>query len=885
MPTARVMVIGDSLVRGDDTNFGSYRTFRGRLQERLAAGNYLVDFVGSQSLAPAVGGVDPNHEGYANAKIDSGTDNIAGKISTILASGVGVDIIVLMLGWADVIANTASIGTIYGDLVDDITTAKPSAKVFLCTLPPYYGQTETQTGVSYPAYTTLNAAIRAKTGANIALVDIAALAASGSTAERTAFVERIISESKKPSDYLRCGPNGEKAPPDPFGGAVYLDMQGIRDLADLSDGSTLYAGDPGMIPGNTFASQSLGLGRSHWIANVSQAQVWTHFFLAPGHAASNTGGELRNLAAMIITTDGRWVELFSGARVAGYYWDGPTFANPYDQVPPGCTFRQQSDGLSTFFRPASTYGTEAWQIPPASGGFGWTTNGYHGVNREAFANMAGILITCQVRCALDNPSGPNDIAAARLQFRLGCDLQTVDGTGLRVGPDGQYAPYRKDWLGYPFTQNSFNGGRYAAVAPTNEWQTMGFVTMRPQPFVPGLGPPWHLNYPPSPYGQSPYGLTEADIRANPPPLPSTWTFTLPATGFPTSDYAGTTYLLAQSGADRVAQEIYSRMVASTWLDGYVDAGGPSPILAEGASTQPRYADVKVQPGNTLYTYADGMPAAAVAPTWVSTGVAAAVIGAAYSQTVRASGSPDPTYSIISGAPGWLSINSSTGELTGTPTGSETTHTVTLRATNASGTADLVVSLQVISAVAITTTSLPNGVQNQVYSQPLAAVGVEPFTWSVISGSLPTGVSLAGATIAGTPTAASGTSSFTVQVTDALGRTDTQALSITLGAASAVPVITTSSLPAGTVGASYSQTITATGTASISFAVVSGTLPTGLSLNGSTGALTGTPTAAGAFGFTVRATNAYGFGDASFSVVINAVATAPVASPWGRFVRQ
>lgn len=882
MATARIMVIGDSLVRGDDTNAISHRTFRGRLQERLAAGNYLVDFVGSQSLAPAVGGVDPNHEGYANAKIDSGTDNIAGKISTILASGVGVDIIVLMLGWADVIANTASIGTIYGDLVDDITTAKPSAKVFLCTLPPYYGQTETQTGVSYPAYTTLNAAIRAKTGANIALVDIAALAASGSTAERTAFVERIISESKKPSDYLRCGPNGEKAPPDPFGGAVYLDMQGIRDLAELSDGSTLYAGDPGMIPGNTFASQSLGLGRSHWIANVSQAQVWTHFFLAPGHAASNTGGELRNLAAMIITTDGRWVELFSGARVAGYYWDGPTFANPYDQVPPGCTFRQQSDGLSTFFRPASTYGTEAWQIPPASGGFGWTTNGYHGVNREAFANMAGILITCQVRCALDNPSGPNDIAAARLQFRLGCDLQTVDGTGLRVGPDGQYAPYRKDWLGYPFTQNSFNGGRYAAVAPTNEWQTMGFVTMRPQPFVPGLGPPWHLNYPPSPYGQSPYGLTEADIRANPPPLPSYWTFTLPATGFPATDYSGTGYLLAQSGADRIAQEIYARMVASTWLDGYVDAGGPTPILAEGASTSPRYADQKVSPGYTLYTYADAATGEVRPPEWQSTGLPVAIIGDPYSAQVRAVGIPDPTYTKLTG-PAWLSV-ASDGIVTGTPTGSPITTTVGVRATNSEGTADVVLALRVDEGAVITTTSLPNAVQNQFYSQPLEATGVAPFTWAVTVGSLPAGTTLSGGVISGTPPTLA-TSNFTVQVTDALGRTDTQALSITLGAASAVPVITTSSLPAGTVGVSYSQTIVATGTASISFAVVSGALPTGLSLNSSTGAITGTPTAAGAFGFTVRATNAFGFGDASFSVVINAVATAPVASPWGRFVRQ
>ena len=93
----------------------------------------------------------------------------------------------------------------------------------------------------------------------------------------------------------------------------------------------------------------------------------------------------------------------------------------------------------------------------------------------------------------------------------------------------------------------------------------------------------------------------------------------------------------------------------------------------------------------------------------------------------------------------------------------------------------------------------------------ATGGITPYSWSIVSGSLPTGLSLDSGTgeISGTPTAY-GTSNFTVEVTDSQlpPDSDQQALSIEV-----VPedlVITTASLPYGEVGKPYSQTLAATG---------------------------------------------------------------------------
>ena len=82
---------------------------------------------------------------------------------------------------------------------------------------------------------------------------------------------------------------------------------------------------------------------------------------------------------------------------------------------------------------------------------------------------------------------------------------------------------------------------------------------------------------------------------------------------------------------------------------------------------------------------------------------------------------------------------------------------------------------------VATTSLPNGTQGTFYNQTLTASGGQtPYSWTNISGVLPLGLTLAqDGTISGTPTV-TGTSNFTVRVTDSLSATATQALSLTIG---------------------------------------------------------------------------------------------------------
>jgi hypothetical protein len=94
-------------------------------------------------------------------------------------------------------------------------------------------------------------------------------------------------------------------------------------------------------------------------------------------------------------------------------------------------------------------------------------------------------------------------------------------------------------------------------------------------------------------------------------------------------------------------------------------------------------------------------------------------------------------------------------------------------------------VNISAPLTITTSTLPNGTLGVSYSQTLVATGgTVPYTWSSISGILPSGLTLnASGVISGTPTTITGPISITYKVTDNVGATTTKIISITTGSTS------------------------------------------------------------------------------------------------------
>jgi hypothetical protein len=163
-----------------------------------------------------------------------------------------------------------------------------------------------------------------------------------------------------------------------------------------------------------------------------------------------------------------------------------------------------------------------------------------------------------------------------------------------------------------------------------------------------------------------------------------------------------------------------------------------------------------------------------------------------------------------------------------------------------------------------------GVIGVAYSYQFAATNT-PTSWAVASGTIPAGLTFSTSTglLTGTPTTGAAYT-FAISATNGSGTVTSGGLTVTVTAPA--PVFTAVTPTAATVGTAYSYTFTASNTTV--FAVASGALPTGLAL-ASGGALTGTPSAAATFTFTVSATGPGGT-TTSGSLSIVASSTLPAA---------
>lgn len=236
------------------------------------------------------------------------------------------------------------------------------------------------------------------------------------------------------------------------------------------------------------------------------------------------------------------------------------------------------------------------------------------------------------------------------------------------------------------------------------------------------------------------------------------------------------------------------------------------------------------------------------------------VGSTYLQYLdAAAGYPPYTWTITLGSlPPGLVLNNS-GIISGTPTVAGS-YTFTMKVTDQIGGNDVqAFYLQIDDVInpTITTTTLPSVLVGTVYNETIEANGgTPPYTFSLIVGSLPAGITLSsGGILSGTPTIP-GNYSFTIQVDDDNALIDIQAFTIVVQAIN--PTITTTGLSGAITGIFYSSTINAVGgtTPYVNWDILSGSLPPGLTLisNPTNAVISGTPTSTGNFPFTIRVTD-------------------------------
>lgn len=674
--TGRVLCLGDSLTQGAESDSAGFRSYRGALQQMLQEGGYTVDFVGTQLSAPAAGGSDANHDGYGGARMRSAdsANSIETRLADIRNALGAVDIIILLIGWNDVYSGTANIDTKFTGLLPLIQTGVWSnAKVVLVTLSPEPGKTVSQTGVDYPAYASLNAAIRSSASASRVVADLAALTTTTSNTERDAMVEKLLYDVKHGPE-VTTKANGAPLPA-VKGGHQITSWRSIQDFNAQWRETPYRKGGNGNSDGNPDLAQSPSIiGHPRFVNTVHAIANWLWVFAGPGHASTNTVVEARNMFAQALRrSNNQWEFFYEGARV-GFGSSNSASYEPHALSLSGA----RPDGITTYYRVAGGANIESWanDAPP---GRGPISGFFGGSNRSLMTDAACFCAGVQVRLALLDPNGPNDIAQSR--YVVVCGFDAFAGGKPRY-----------DYWGWPHEMMDGGSDRRSILRST-DWTVVGVISIgRTTPAWqgvndgehyedPGLQPPATQNYDvATPYNDiGYYSLTPDQIRANPPRLPQYWSGSGGAvsttSAWATADYwvnpsTGTRDIhWSQQGADRAARVIYDAMLNAGWLSSFVPStggggsggGGTTPSVPQvfqpmlGLAERPNVFTTRDGTGKFNVEPKNWNESSDVGPVWQTLALQPATVNVPYATPLRASSSPPPSYTIVSGAPSWASI--------------------------------------------------------------------------------------------------------------------------------------------------------------------------------------------------------------------------------------
>lgn len=263
-------------------------------------------------------------------------------------------------------------------------------------------------------------------------------------------------------------------------------------------------------------------GHNQYMVNnfAANVQFLTINVLA-GHTAVNTCIEMRKGFCAVLKADNTWAFAYKNAA----FWGKRLYNGNLAYDLPGTQTKISGGILRVQPGPAIAMPGEAnatragYEVWPSNWDNSGITSFYGAINRSLYAQAKCFVLGVQMRLQLWNPAGTDDRASAFIVAQTGFDSYSNPHPGHRYISDGGAL---SNTLGEGYPYGAFDGsfGPWKRIT-SNDWQWLYCATVADICAAPaGKPPPWGNYTQPWPWNAiSTYSISEATLRANPPPDP------------------------------------------------------------------------------------------------------------------------------------------------------------------------------------------------------------------------------------------------------------------------------------------------------------------------------------------------------------------------------